>query len=150
RTMTNDPAPQRARLRRRWAPRHVRLRRQLGRRRRRPRRLWPVRLLHRTLGMVRGFASLASIALLAVSCAAPPESSLTRGAAERTASTSAAIQGGQPDPSHPFVVGVLARLVGGVSGLCTAPLLAPTLVVVARHCVAPPASITVDCKSATF
>jgi len=37
-----------------------------------------------------------------------------------------------------------------VSGLCTGTLLAPNLVVTARHCVAPPAGNTVDCSSATF
>src|SRR5579883_3051617 len=93
--------------------------------------------------MVRGFAFLAVVALSASACGAPPPG-------ERTASTSSAIQGGQPDTSHTFVVGVLAQLGGGVSGLCTGTLLAPNLVVTARHCVAPPSGNTVDCKSSTF
>jgi MYXO-CTERM domain-containing protein len=93
--------------------------------------------------MVRGFSFLAPIALLSLSCGAPPP-------ADRTASTSSAIQGGQADTTHTFVVGVLAQLGGGVSGLCTGTLLAPNLAVTARHCIAPPAGATVDCKSATF
>jgi len=93
--------------------------------------------------MVRRLAFLAASALLVLSCGAPPP-------AERTASTSSAIQDGQPDTTHTFVVGVLAQLGGGVSGLCTGTLLAPNLVVTARHCVAPPAGTTVDCKSAAF
>jgi MYXO-CTERM domain-containing protein len=100
--------------------------------------------------MVRSFAFLAPIALAAVSCGAPPVSSLAGEAAERTASTSSAIQDGQPDTTHTFVVGVLANLGKGVSGLCTGTLLAPNLVVTARHCIAPPSGTTVDCKSATF
>jgi MYXO-CTERM domain-containing protein len=93
--------------------------------------------------MVRGLPFFAPIALLSLSCGAPPP-------AERTASTSSPIQDGQPDTAHTFVVGVLAQLGGGVSGLCTGTLLAPNLVVTARHCVAPPAGATVDCKSSTF
>jgi len=93
--------------------------------------------------MVRSFAFLAPIALAALSCGAPPP-------AERTASTSSAIQNGQPDTTHTFVVGVLANLGKGVSGLCTGTLLAPNLVVTARHCIAPPSGTTVDCKTATF
>lgn len=93
--------------------------------------------------MVRGIAFLVVAALSASACGAPPP-------AERTASTSSAIQGGQPDTTHTFVVGVLVQLGGGVSGLCTATLLAPNLAVTARHCVAPPDGTTVDCKSATF
>lgn len=88
-------------------------------------------------------ASAALAALVALSCGAPPP-------AERTASTSSPIQGGQPDTTHTFVVGVLAQLGTGVSGLCSGTLLAPNLVVTARHCVAPPAGTTVDCSSATF
>jgi len=93
--------------------------------------------------MVRAFAFLAPTALLVLSCGAPPP-------AERTSSTSSAIQGGQADTTHTFVTGVLADLGKGVSGLCTGTLLAPNLVVTARHCIAPPSGTTVDCKSATF
>jgi MYXO-CTERM domain-containing protein len=96
--------------------------------------------------MVRGPSFLAWSALLAAAlpcCGAPP-------GAERTASTSSAIQGGQPDTAHTFVVGVLAQLGGGVSGLCTGTLLAPNLVVTGRHCVAPPTDTTVTCASSTF
>lgn len=98
--------------------------------------------------MVRGFSFLASSALLAVAlpcCGAPAPAP-----AERTASTSSAIQGGEPDTAHTFVVGVLAQFGGGVSGLCTGTLLAPNLVVTARHCVAPPTGATVACASSTF
>src|SRR5271165_6381141 len=100
--------------------------------------------------MVRAVAFLAPIALLGVSCGAPPVSSLAGEPAERTASTSSAIQGGQPDTTHTFVVGVIAQFGGGVSGLCTGTLLAPNLAVTARHCIAPPSGTTVDCKSSTF
>jgi MYXO-CTERM domain-containing protein len=93
--------------------------------------------------MVRAFAFLAPTALLVLSCGAPPP-------AERTASSSSAIQGGQADTTHTFVVGVIADLGKNVSGLCTGTLLAPNLVVTARHCIAPPSGTTVDCKTATF
>ncbi len=93
--------------------------------------------------MVRGFTFLAPIALLTFACGAPPP-------AERTSSTSSPIQSGQADTTHTFVVGVLAELGAGVSGLCTGTLLAPNLVVTARHCVAPPAGNMVDCASAKF
>ncbi|HEX8796500.1 MAG TPA: trypsin-like serine protease [Polyangiaceae bacterium] len=93
--------------------------------------------------MVRSFSLLAGSALLAVACGSPPS-------AERTASTASAIQDGQPDTTHTFVVGVLAQLGGGVSGLCSGTLLAPNLVVTARHCVAPPTDTTVDCGAAKF
>jgi MYXO-CTERM domain-containing protein len=93
--------------------------------------------------MVRRFSFFAPIALLALSCGAPPP-------AERTSWTSSAIQGGQADTTHTFVVGVLAQLGGGVSGLCTGTLLAPNLAITARHCIAPPSGTTVDCESSTF
>jgi secreted trypsin-like serine protease len=48
---------------------------------------------------------------------------------ERTGTTAAAVQGGKLAPTQTFAVGVLGR------GLCSGTLIAPNLVLTARHCV---------------
>jgi len=60
------------------------------------------------------------------------------------------IQGGSDDGTHQFAVGILAQTSRGTA-LCSGALLAPNLVVTARHCVAAiPASGVVTCPSTQF
>jgi MYXO-CTERM domain-containing protein len=80
-----------------------------------------------------------SMALGALGCGAPP-------GAEKTRATRAPIQGGQSDAAHPFAVGL--ELSDG--SLCSGTLIAPNLVLTARHCVASDTGgDVVDC-SASF
>jgi hypothetical protein len=72
-----------------------------------------------------------------------------------TGSTSSAIQGGVNDTADTFAVGVClpdggASGPGDCGGVCTGVLIAPNLVVTARHCVDTITSDTVDCATATF
>lgn len=81
------------------------------------------------LSSASSFASvIAMTAVLlpsSIACNAPSPSP----ASERTGATTSAIQGGQPATTQTFAVGVLGR------GLCSGTLIAPNLVVTARHCV---------------
>ncbi len=58
------------------------------------------------------------------------------------------IQGGVADMDHSFAVGVLRT--GDGLGICSGFLVAPNLVVTARHCVSRMPSSTIDCDSTTF
>jgi hypothetical protein len=58
------------------------------------------------------------------------------------------IQGGAPDSEHSFAVGVLREREG--LGFCSGVLIAPNLVVTARHCVTRMASTSIDCPSTSF
>jgi MYXO-CTERM domain-containing protein len=75
---------------------------------------------------------------------------------ERVGSSENAIQGGKSDTSHNFAVGLCGGAFGGPMGgencqiLCSGALIAPNLVVTARHCVDNVSSDTVDCSSETF
>lgn len=72
--------------------------------------------------------------------------------AERTGEEQEAIQGGMDDGSaHPFAVGVCATNSGpgNCSFLCSGALIAPNLVLTARHCVTQTPQ-TIDCTTATF
>jgi secreted trypsin-like serine protease len=69
--------------------------------------------------------------------------------AERFRTASSAIQNGATDTSHTFVVGVV-QLGTNLVEFCTGSLLAPNLVVTARHCVADISSPQIDCSKATF
>jgi MYXO-CTERM domain-containing protein len=72
--------------------------------------------------------------------------------AERTAQTQSAIQGGTDDgAAHPFAVGVCATNSGpgNCSFLCSGALIAPNLVLTARHCVSQTPQ-TIDCQTANF
>jgi len=71
---------------------------------------------------------------------------------ERTAQQSAAIQGGMDDgQAHPFAVGVCATNSGpgNCIFLCSGALIAPNLVMTARHCVSQTPQ-QIDCTTANF
>jgi hypothetical protein len=68
---------------------------------------------------------------------------------ERYGTVASPIQNGATDSTHTFVVGVV-QLGTNVVEFCTGSLLAPNLVVTARHCVADISSPQIDCSKATF
>jgi len=96
--------------------------------------------------MRRAFLGAAGVAVvLGVGCGSDVRT-------ERTAQVREAIQGGADDGSaHPFAVGVCATNSGpgNCSFLCSGALIAPNLVMTARHCVSQTPQ-TVDCTVATF
>lgn len=70
---------------------------------------------------------------------------------EKIGATSAAIQGGTSDGSaHPFAVGLcVGNGPGQCQEICSGALIAPNLVMTARHCVSQ-TPMTIDCTVATF
>lgn len=68
---------------------------------------------------------------------------------QETGSTQAAIEGGRVDSQNKQVFRVLAR-VSGFAELCSATLIAPQLMLTARHCVAPTPNNNVDCRTDQF
>ena len=90
-------------------------------------------------------AALLPLVLLVTAACSGTDSSLP---AEGTAEQ--AIQGGQSAGSkYPFVLGMVSQLGGGL-GICSGTLIAPNLVMTARHCVSATSSENIDCKSTTF
>lgn len=67
------------------------------------------------------------------------------GPAERVGTQQSAIQGGVKDAEHTFAVAVLTA-----DEVCSGALIAPNLVLTARHCVAPGGGEYVDCAKDTF
>jgi trypsin len=61
----------------------------------------------------------------------------------------APLSGAQTDPDHAAVLAIVTVTARTVE-LCTGTLIAPNLVLTARHCVAPTASEEVDCSTAVF
>lgn len=66
-----------------------------------------------------------------------------------TGSDRAAIEGGRVDSQNKHVFRVLGR-VSGFAELCSATLIAPQLMLTARHCVAPTPASSVDCSRDQF
>jgi hypothetical protein len=58
------------------------------------------------------------------------------------------IQGAAPDAEHAFTVGIRQTSFGGA--VCSGVLVAPNLVVTARHCVSVPGPPIIECLSSTF
>ena len=65
--------------------------------------------------------------------------------AERVATDRGAIQDGVTDTSHAFAVGIWTG-----NGLCSGAIIAPNLVITARHCVAQVPTASVDCATDKF
>ncbi len=72
---------------------------------------------------------------------------------ERLSTTSSAIQGGTNDTTDSFAVGIVSFGGSGGDGsiaVCSGAMIAPNLVMTARHCVSQVSSEQVDCTSDTF
>ncbi len=82
-----------------------------------------------------------SAALTHLSCSAPP--------GHETATSRARVEGGEVDERATQVFRVLAR-VTGFNELCSATLIAPQLMLTARHCVAPTPNANVNCETDHF
>src|SRR5688572_28600307 len=79
-----------------------------------------------------------AFALLLSACATP------RG--ESTSTTRGAIQGGSLDSANTFAVAILDE----ANGVCSGTLIAPNLVLTARHCIAGGGSDPIDCATDRF
>src|ERR1019366_7689245 len=98
--------------------------------------------------------SVAVALLFALSSAAACSDQRTT--SESVASTKSPIQGGTNDTGHPFAVGIcleasdLSQCENGTSGVCSGALIAPNLIVTARHCVQDTGPDTIDCATSVF
>jgi hypothetical protein len=70
------------------------------------------------------------VVVAVAACSAPPS-----GTEEGASSTSSPVQGGTSDTTHNFAVGVCVGSAGACSNYCSGTLIAPNLVLTARHCV---------------
>ena len=93
---------------------------------------------------------LAVIVALGAGCSSSPPDAARR---EAVRASQSAIQGGSLDTEHPFAVGVCGTAGGGVKGVCSlfcsGALIAPNVVVTARHCVTSSPEM-IDCATAAF
>jgi hypothetical protein len=85
--------------------------------------------------------SVLALSLFAVGCASQD------GERESVAVVKSAIQGGTEDTQHAYAVGIYDAEEGA---LCSGALIAPNLVLTARHCVAPVSEEVVNCMTARF
>jgi hypothetical protein len=75
---------------------------------------------------------------------------------EPVGGSASAIQGGATDTSHHFAIGICGGAAGGPGGgyncpiLCSGTLIAPNLVISARHCVDTTSAEKVDCSTDAF
>jgi Trypsin len=72
------------------------------------------------------------------------------GSEESAARSDEPIQGGTVDTTHDFAVGVIQVMANGDVAFCSGVLLAPNLVVTARHCVSTLASAEINCATSKF
>ena len=88
--------------------------------------------------------------LLGGGCSSSGSADATR---EAVRTNEGAIQGGTVDTQHPFAVGICGTIGGGSKGncslFCSGALIAPNLVVTARHCVTNSPEM-IDCATAKF
>ncbi len=97
---------------------------------------------------VRHLAPAVSLfALVAIGAGCSSSSADPTDRSEATGSSASAIQGGSTDTGHSFAVGIIDQSAGA---LCSGALIAPNLVVTARHCVASVGSEQVNCATDTF
>jgi hypothetical protein len=92
--------------------------------------------------------AIVSVAALGVGCSSPGP-----GTPEATGSTSSGVQGGVTDnsPPHPYAVGVCAGGPAKCNLICSGALIAPNLVLTARHCIdQSPAQIDCTLPSTVF
>lgn len=87
--------------------------------------------------------SIGGALVVAAGCSTAPTSPDERA---DIGATSQAIQHGQEDTTHTFALGLCGGNRGSCSGICSASLITPNLVVTARHCVSQSPTI-IDCSA---
>ena len=91
-----------------------------------------------------------AVGLVCLSLLACDEAAPAGGEVKTLRSSRQLIEGGTVDRTDTQVVGLAINLGGGGGALCSGSLIAPNLVLTARHCVAELSSETVDCNTAVF